>query len=89
MRTQQVSEKLRKIDVTLRLGALRSQLMALNCFLPPLDEAGWRPGCSPLPVWEGACWAAALCLYGKEPAALCTGACNLMHPKPAAFLGRV
>ena len=38
-----VSDQLRKIERPLRSGALRSQLLALNCFLPPLEAPGWRP----------------------------------------------
>ena len=38
-----ISDKLRQMDAPLRLGALRSQLRALNSFLPPLDEVGPRP----------------------------------------------
>jgi hypothetical protein len=51
-----ISEQLRQMDTSLRLGALRSQLRALNSFLPPLDEVGPGPelatlcarGCNPV-----------------------------------------
>ena len=61
-----ISDKLRQMDTSLRLGALRSQLRSLNSCLPPLDEVGPRPSLQP---------------RVPEAATLCARGCNPVHQR--------